>query len=156
MSAEQEHDRTETIHLIEHVPGHQPREDDPYYRHFNATHRAMKAAGKLVCAKLCGQCQGGIELHHFHVEYSEINGYDWRKFAAKHPEFKIDSEQAFYIWCESEENMLPLCKRHHTGDLGIHEIPLPLWGALSFEKDGAPPAVEVVRAKDLQTSAKAS
>jgi hypothetical protein len=143
-SADQEHERKETIHLIEHIPGHQPREDDPYYKFFHATHKRMSQEGRLVCAMKSSRCAGGIELHHYVIEYSQVNSTDLAKFKAKYPHVKVETYEDFYQWCESEENMMPLCKCHHTGKLGIHEVPYPLWQMEAIEKDGLEPAAEVV------------
>ena len=54
------HDQTTTIHIVEHVPYHPTREDDPYYHLFNEARNRMKKLGLLKCW-VCG-CESNIEV----------------------------------------------------------------------------------------------
>lgn len=135
------HEQQVTLRIVEFFPSHEPRESDPHYAAFNAVRHRLKASGKLVCW-VCGHDEAvagqPIELHHNVVEYALANGVDLTRFEEKFPEFcKTDeTEEEFLAWVESEGNLLPLCKLHHTGAQGIHVLPYPCWRALSVWKDG--------------------
>jgi hypothetical protein len=135
------HEQTQTLHIVEFYPAHEPRESDPHFAAFHATRARLEAAGKLICwvckkdATAAGQ---SIELHHNVVEFALANGIDLTKFESLFPEFsKVnETEDEFLDWIESEGNMLPLCKLHHTGAQGIHVLPYPAWRALAIWRDG--------------------
>ncbi|WP_125206434.1 hypothetical protein [Capsulimonas corticalis] len=133
------HTQSVTLHILECVPSHEPRETDPHYHVFNAARLRMKKMGLLKCWS-CGTTEN-IELHHDKVEYSLQNGVDLSKFEELYPEFNIHSDEDFKNWIEGEGNLLPLCKLHHTGILGIHVIPYPQWQILRYYRaDLAAPA----------------
>jgi hypothetical protein len=52
---------------------------------------------------------------------------DSAHFAELYPEFGITDDESFLAWCESQQNLLPLCAMHHRGVLGIHTIHYPAW-----------------------------
>jgi len=147
--SEQEHIEHEHIEILEHYPPHIPREGDPYYHIFNETRERMRREGKLKCYIDNKDCsKESIELHHYFVEYALIGDADWRRFAELYPQFHIPDEEAFFMWCESEENLMPLCKFHHTGIGGIHHLPAPLWLIQRFLKPGVEaPAVIVLQSQ---------
>lgn len=136
-----EHEQSTTLKVIEFFPAHEPRESDPHYHAFVAVRSRLAALGRLKCW-VCGKDQAAagqpIELHHNIVEFALANGIDLTRFAEKFPEFKAtwNSEEEFLAWVESEGNLLPLCKLHHTGAQGIHCLPYPVWRALAIWKDG--------------------
>jgi len=137
------HTQQTTLHLLEFYPAHEPRETDPHYHLFNQTRARLEKLGKLVCW-VCGKDGAAaghpIELHHNRVEFALANGVDLTKFEAAYPEFGLvnATEDQFLDWIESEGNMLPLCKLHHTGSQGIHCIPMPIWQALKYWRDDLP------------------
>lgn len=137
------HEQKTTLHVIEFFPAHEPRESDPHYHAFLAVRARLKALGKLRCW-VCGAMEH-VELHHNVVEFALANGVDLAKFADKFPEFKMAwaDRESFLAWVESEGNLLPLCKLHHTGAQGIHVLPYPAWRALAIWRDGLEPPGQV-------------
>lgn len=140
-----QHDQKITLHIVEHYPSHEPRAGDPHYHFFNAARARLQKLGKLTCWVGNHECAGQIELHHDKVEFALANGVDVARFAKLYPEFGIIGDDDFLRAIESEGNLTPLCKRHHTGNLGIHCLPYPVWLPQRFYRLGAP--------AELQTSA---
>ena len=119
-----------TLRLEEYVPYHPTREDDPYYHLFNQVRNRLKRQGLLKCG-VCGTMEN-IELHHNEVEFSMAAGVDVSKFADLHPDIHIENDDDFARFVESEHNLSPYCRKHHTGMNGIHVIPYPLWQLMKY------------------------
>ena len=52
-----EHDQNMTLHILAHIPEHDPREHDPNYKYFIAAKKKIKDAGMWRCVindDLCG------------------------------------------------------------------------------------------------------
>ena len=146
------HDQALTLHLLTHVPAHEPRESDPAYHLFEQMKARMKRQGLLRCAIGDDLCSGPIEIHHSAVEFSQINATDHEKVARAYGlHFKSDEE--FQAWCEGPGNAEPLCVAHHRTHFGIHVMPEPLWQALRFRKAGSAPAAEFRSAAELKSVA---
>jgi len=140
-----EHDQMMTVHILTHVPEHAPREDDPHYHLFEQAKSRLKRQGLWKCLIDDDLCEGDPELHHTHVEFSQINQVDEKKIQqALGLHFENDEE--FQTWAESPGNLEVLCANHHRAHYGIHVIPGPLWEALRFHKTGTGPAAEFVPA----------
>jgi hypothetical protein len=138
------HDQPLTLHLITHVPAHEPRAEDPHYRLFEAARRRMRDAGLLKCVIGDQYCSGPVELHHSHVEYSLINIVDPGKVARAFG-LHLD-DQAFQEWIESPGNLEALCVTHHRTHLGVHVLPGPFWEPLRYLRAGAAPPAQFVPA----------
>lgn len=138
------HDQKLTLHLVEHYPSHEPRTADPHYHLFNQARARLAKLGQLKCWVGNEECAGQIELHHSMIEFALANNIDVEKFERLYPQFNVTSDEAFLEWVEQEGNLMPLCKRHHTGNLGIHCLPYPIWLPQRFVKAGMTPA-EVVK-----------
>lgn len=136
------HDQRTTVHLLEHVEAHEPRETDPHYALFAAAKHRIQAAGLMKCAIPDCTFPGPMELHHDKVEFSEQGGVDLGKFNEYYGLHLADDE-AFKAYIEGEGNLEVLCSTHHRTRLGIHELPGPFWNALRVWKDGLPPPAEV-------------
>lgn len=140
------HTQSVTLHVHEYYPAHEPRASDPHYHLFHEVREKLRQLGKLKCW-VCGKDERAagqpIELHHSIIEFALANGVDVAKFAHLYPEFNVTDEATFVAFVESEGNLLPLCKLHHTGVEGIHLLPYPCWRALSVWKDGLPLPGEV-------------
>ncbi len=133
------HDQRTTVHLLEHIPQHEPREGDPHYHLFNEAKRRMKAAGLLKCAIAGCTYPGPIELHHSKIEFSLQGGVDLDKFNQFYGLHL--SSTAFADYIEGEGNLEPLCSVHHRTRLGVHELPEPFWQAIRvWRADLLPPA----------------
>ena len=130
------HEQRTTLHIVECVPSHEPRETDPHYHVFNETRARLKKLGLLKCWIGNEDCAGQIELHHDKVEFSLANGVDISKFHEAFPEFTGKTDLEFFEWIEGEAGLLPLCRLHHIGVLGTHVLPGPLWLPQKFWKMG--------------------
>lgn len=144
-----EHDQMLTVHVLTHVPEHSPREDDPHYHLFEQAKARLKRQGMWKCIIDDDLCDGQPELHHTHVEFSQINQVDEKKIQqALGLHFETDED--FQQWAESPGNLEVLCANHHRAHYGIHVIPGPLWEALRFHKTGTGPAAEFLSADEAE------
>jgi hypothetical protein len=143
------HDQASTIHLLQHVPTHDRREDDPHYRLFEQAKARLKRQGLWHCMIGDDLCDGEPELHHTFIEFSQINEVDPAK-VAQGLGLHFEDDEDFQAWAESPGNLEVLCRAHHIGGLGIHSIPGPLWEAIRFRRAGTAPAAQVVTGKDAK------
>ena len=142
------HDQRLTLHLVTHVPDHAPREGDPHYHLFEQAKARLKRQGLWKCVIDDDLCDGGPELHHSHVEFSQINGVDEQK-VARVLGLHFDGDEEFQAWVESPGNLEVLCRNHHTSHYGVHVVPAALWEAVRFHRAGTPAAAEFVPATEL-------
>jgi hypothetical protein len=142
------HDQSETLHILAHVPEHEPRESDPHYHLFDAAKRRIKAQGLWKCALNDDLCGGQLELHHQHVEFSQAGGADPAKLEQALGLHFADDEE-FQSWIESPGTLEVLCVNHHRTHYGVHVIPSALWETLRWHRAGQPAAAEFVAVKDL-------
>ena len=115
------HNQVTTNNYVVHYPPHEPRESDPHYKDFNAYRKRTKATA--VCAiggarADFSECDGGLELHHSHVEFSLQNGVDLKWLEVDYP--GVSNADEVGKWVESGANLLWLCEKHHRGVGGIH------------------------------------
>ena len=150
-----EHDQMMTVHILTHVPEHSPREDDPHYHLFEQAKARLKRQGMWKCIIDDDLCDGDPELHHTHVEFSQINQVDEKKIQQALG-LHFDTDEDFQKWAESPGNLEVLCANHHRAHYGIHVIPGPLWEALRFHKTGTGPAAEFVPADKVAEAADAA
>lgn len=141
------HDQRSTIHLLLHVPQHEPREADPQYAAFNEMKRRMKAAGLLVCRIPHCTLPGPIEVHHSEVEFAFQGGIDLALFNEAYG-LHLDAA-AFAAWVEGPGNAEPLCPVHHRGKLGVHDLPEPDWKLLRIWQTAMQPPAEVITGAQL-------
>jgi hypothetical protein len=98
-------------------PDHEPRSDDPHYRDFEAYRRKTK--DKAQCAMFfLGECKGGLELHHSHIEFALINAVDLSLLERDYP--GVSNPDEVGAWVESAANLLWLCQWHHRSVAGVH------------------------------------
>jgi hypothetical protein len=142
------HDQMLTVHILTHVPEHAPREDDPHYHLFEQAKARLKRQGLWKCIISDDLCEGDPELHHTHVEFSQINQVDEKRIEQALG-LHFDTDEDFQKWAESPGNLEVLCANHHRAHYGIHVIPGPLWEALRFHKTGTGPAAEFIPADQL-------
>lgn len=110
------HDQAETHRYTVHYPDHQPREDDPHYRDFEAYRRRTHATAQ--CARLSPECDGVLELHHSHIEFAVANAVDLAALEADYP--GVSTPEEVGAWVETAENLEWLCTFHHRGHGGVH------------------------------------
>lgn len=133
---------TWSVTIKRSIPDHPARPGDPHYKHFIQARKRMLKLGLLKCW-ICGDTDN-IELHHSLIEYALQNGVDMTKFTELYPEFGEMDDETFKNWIEGEGNLTPLCRLHHTGDLGIHTLTYPEWLPLRFwKKDIPPPGIRI-------------
>ncbi len=143
------HDQRLTLHLLAHVPEHEPRETDPHYHLFMEAKARLNRQGLWKCVIGDDLCSGQVELHHSHIEFSLINTIDPDK-VAKALGLHFDDDEAFQAWVEGPGNLEPLCATHHRTHLGVHVLPGPFWEPLRFRKAGTLPVAEFVPARESQ------
>jgi hypothetical protein len=143
-----EHSQKMNIHLITNIPEHAPREEDPHYHMFNEVKGRIKRAGLWKCIIDDDLCAGTPELHHSHIEYSQIENTDPNKVAQAFG-LHFEDDEDFQEWIESPGNLEVLCTAHHRTHFGIHVIPAPLWNSLRYRKVGSKPAAEVLTNNDI-------
>ena len=143
------HDQRMTVHILTHVPEHSPRESDPHYHLFNQAKDRMKRQGLWKCAINDDYCGGNIELHHSHIEFSQVGSADLKKVNEAFG-LHLDDDDTFQEWIESPGNLEALCEVHHRTHYGVHVIPGPLWEPLRYRKMNAKPAAEFVTAAEFE------
>jgi hypothetical protein len=130
------------LHLAISIPAHEPRESDPHYHLFNQAKARIKKQGLWQCIINDDLCSGQPELHHSHIEFSQVNNMDPVK-VEKAFGVHFENDEDFQKWIESPGNLEVLCMAHHRTRFGIHEIPAPLWETFRYRKTGTAPAAEV-------------
>ena len=145
------HKQSLNLHLVTNIPEHEPRKTDPYYKYFNQAKKRIKDQGLWRCIINDDLCSGVPELHHSHIEFSQINSMDSKKVEEAFG-LHFESDEDFQIWIESPGNLEVLCSAHHRTHFGIHSIPAPLWETFRFRKTGTLPAAEVLKGDDVDVS----
>lgn len=123
-------------------PEHEPREDDPHYKDFNAYHRRTRATarcfvGERIGFHTCGDLHGSpclpveggqqpsLELHHTHIEFALQNGVDLKALEHDYP--GVSDPDTLGAWVESAANLRWLCQWHHRGPIGAHKAAHADW-----------------------------
>ena len=103
-------------------PEHSERTDDPHYKDFNAFRKKTKATA--VCAiggarQDFSECDGGLELHHSHIEFALSNHVDLKWLEVDYP--GVSDPNSVGAWVESGANLMWLCMKHlRAAGAGIH------------------------------------
>ena len=129
------HDQAITNRYVIHFPEHAPREGDPHYRdfeHYRRTHIHTAVCQFAADTGDASECDGGLELHHAHVEFSMQNGVDLARLEHAYP--GISNPDEVGAWVESGANLIFLCAKHHRGHGGIHHASASDWEAEHFVK----------------------
>lgn len=129
------HDQHETHRYTVHYPAHEPREDDPHYRDFEAHRRRTKATARCRFAEDTGddsECdrQHPLELHHAHIEFAMANEVDLTRLEHKYP--GISNADQVGEWIETADNLVWLCRWHHRGHAGVHTAAAADYEAAKF------------------------
>lgn len=127
------HPQKVTHSYILYYPEHPARVDDPHYRDFEEYRRRTKDAAQCAVGAHRGdfsECQGGLELHHAHVEFSLQNGVDLKWLEKDYP--GISNPDEVGAWVESADNLIWLCERHHRGVEGVHVLSASDYEAVRF------------------------
>ena len=133
------HEQPVTLHVVASVPAHEPREDDPYYHLFREAKARLKRQGLWRCIFNDHYCAGVPELHHSHLEFSQVNASD---FLRVNEALGLDlaSDREFQAWVEGPGNLEVLSTIHHRTSLGVHVLPGPLWEPIRYRKAGLEPS----------------
>lgn len=129
------HDQTVTNRYVIAYPAHPARTDDPHYRdfeHYRRTHIDTAVCKFAADTGDASECEGGLELHHAHVEFSMQNGVDLARLEHVYP--GISNPDEVGAWVESADNLIWLCAKHHRGHGGIHHASASDWEAEHFVK----------------------
>lgn len=132
------HEQATTLHIVASIPEHAPRKGDPHYALFEQAKARLKRQGLWKCVLNDHYCAGGAELHHSHLEFSQINASDVAKVNEALGLHLTDDEE-FQAWAEGPGNLEVLCAAHHRTAYGIHVIPGPLWEPMRYRKAGLEP-----------------
>lgn len=132
------HEQATTLHIVTSIPDHAPRETDPHYHLFEQAKTRLKRQGLWKCILDDHYCAGVPELHHSHLEFSQINASDFHR-VNEALGLHLDDDEAFQAWAESPGNLEVLCSAHHRTALGVHTLPGPLWEPMRFRKAGLEP-----------------
>jgi hypothetical protein len=130
------HDQKATNSYIVHYPPHEPREKDPHYKDFNHYRNATKDTAKCAIGEHRGdfsECQGQLELHHTHIEFSLQNGVDLKWLETDYP--GVSDPEQVGAWVESAANLEWLCMKHHRGAGGIHHAAAADFEAEKYVRD---------------------
>ena len=132
MAATPAHSQPVTHRYTERFPAHLPREDDPYFKLFQAYHRATQATAVCFIGERTGfgYCSGGLELHHAVLEFSTVNGVNLKAIQVDHPDLK--DADAVARWAESDPNFRWLCEYCHRGNAGAHVASHSDWEASQY------------------------
>lgn len=117
------HDQNVTHHYLIHYPPHPPRTSDPHYVDFEHYRRTTHATAKCAIGEHRNdftECEGLLELHHAHVEFSLQNGISLEWLEKDYP--GISDPDTVGAWVESAQNLLWLCTFHHVGAGGVHVV----------------------------------
>ncbi|HEY2089848.1 MAG TPA: hypothetical protein VGH54_27985 [Mycobacterium sp.] len=115
------HDQQTTHHYLMHYPEHPERTGDPHYKDFDTFRRHTKATARCQFATDTGdngECHGGLELHHSHIEFSLQNGVDLARLEHAYP--GVSNPDEIGAWIETAENLVWMCAGHHRGPGGVH------------------------------------
>ena len=138
-------ERKMSNHYTIRYPIHDARTVSPIFR---KTRHQLITIDKIKCF-ICNTDEQ-LEAHHFYCEKFAVNAIDWDIFAqfAKttynmQSGLKLDTNINWElvkknpdIFTDSTNNMIILCKLHHTsGRFGIHHVPFPDWILQRFAKN---------------------
>lgn len=119
--AVQAHTQVSAHRYLMHYPEHPARKDDPHYVDFEAYRKKTKPTAKCAVGlhrNDFSECQGELELHHSHVEFSLQNGVNLKWLEVDYP--GISDPSTVGAWVESANNLEWLCEWHHRGASGVH------------------------------------
>jgi hypothetical protein len=131
-----EHNQKVTNSYVVHYPEHEPRENDPHYKDFEHYRNATKATAKCRMGEDrqdFSECDGGLELHHSHIEFSLQNKVDLKWLEAIYP--GVSDPEKVGAWVESGTNLEWLCEKHHRGVGGIHHAAYADYEASKFVRN---------------------
>jgi hypothetical protein len=129
------HDQNVVHKYTIHYPEHPARQDDPHYKDFEEYRRRTKADAKCSVGlhrNDFSECNGGLELHHAHIEFALQNGVDLQWLEVDYP--GVSNPDEVGAWVESGQNLEWLCEQHHRGLEGVHVLTASDFEAVKYVK----------------------
>lgn len=118
------HSQTEHHTYIIAYPDHEPRTEDPHYVDFEAYRKRTKDTAVCTFGQRINDfsdCDGGLQLHHSHIEFAMQNAINLVHLEAVYP--GISDPTMVGAWVESAANLIWLCRKHHISiPGGIHSL----------------------------------
>lgn len=150
------HTEKETLTVEVNIPEHAERKTTALFERTRKELLERESGRCFICNATAEEAGHPLEAHHHPIERSLAEMIDWDRF-------KLDAQSGFWgerirafdwdhftDWTQFVDDMtvngLLLCKAHHIGkDEGIHAMPLPIWIAQKYAKEGYQfSAVEVI------------
>lgn len=145
------HNQLSSHHYIVHYPPHPARKDDPHYRDFNEFHKRTRATATCAIGQHRNdfdECNGQLELHHAHIEFSLQNGVDLKWLEVDYP--GVSDPDHVGAWVESAANLIWLCEFHHRGAGGVHVASSSDYEAEKYVRSLITRAVDKAQPDDVQ------
>jgi hypothetical protein len=122
-----------------HYKAHDPRGDDPHKADFDEFKRRRRAAGTWFCdfgkqyRADSSECDltYPLECHHSVIEFALANSVDLTMLEKFYPGV---SKTGIGAWIDSPNNLMLLCRWHHRGHGGVHNVSASDWEAYKFVK----------------------
>ncbi|BDC37775.1 hypothetical protein [Paraburkholderia terrae] len=141
------HKEKETLSVEVNIPGHAPRTTTALFTRTRKTLLEREGARCFICNATAKQSGHPLEAHHHPIERSLAEMIDWDRFKQDAlsgywgPHIQAFDWDNFTEWTQFVDDMtvngMLLCKAHHIGkDEGIHAMPLPIWIAQKYAKEG--------------------
>lgn len=120
------HDQEWTHRYVIHYPAHEPRDEDPHYKDFEAWKQKRRDTSTYYCDFAhdyrdgdTSECdlKNPLEGHHSKIEFALMNGID---FTLLNRDFPGIDAQTVGAWIDSDQNLMLLCTNHHRGPMGVH------------------------------------
>jgi hypothetical protein len=130
------HNQKITNSYIVHFPDHAPRENDPHYKDFEHYRKQTEATARCQMGENRGdfsECNGRLELHHSHIEFSLQNAVELKWLEKAYP--GVSDPDKVGQWVESADNLIWLCEKCHRGVGGIHHASAADYEAEKFVRN---------------------
>lgn len=138
-----EHEQKLTLHVDIFEPDHADRVTTSLFTRTKQDLITATDGRCWICNRTAGEAGQPLEAHHWGVErcFAETPGLLWEMVKKDFPNFPWDQFDPTKPY-DFVDNMGPngqgvlLCKLHHTGELGVHSIPFPIWRMLRYLPPG--------------------
>lgn len=149
MSTNDMHEEKETLSVDINIPGHDPRVTTPLFSETRLKLLERDGEHCWVCGENHKSSGLPLEAHHYPIERCFTTGVDWAMFAEQAKAGKWGPNAQSFDWASFDpanphdfvDNMLHngrlLCKKHHTAaGNGVHTLPMPIFDAQAYLKEG--------------------
>ena len=137
------HEEKDTLIVDVNIPGHDPRTATPLFKR-SRKHLLERDGGRCwICNRTAEELSHPLEAHHYPIERSFAEMVDWSEGSQIRKDFpnfgwgSFDEADPYTFVDDMNVNGRLLCKDHHIGkDMGVHELPEPVWLAQRYGKEG--------------------